>query len=169
MANEPRNRRYQWWRRAAVFVVAAAVTAAVGWGATRALEGVFDDEVEPPSLPEVSIVTAESRLADRGDPTAEYVCLVNGDDEPVDLTAWTLTDSAGHRFAFPQLELAPGARVRVHTGVGESTNTDVYWGRDAAVWNDGTDSIVLANADGDIVDEQHYSSSTSTRPSGDCE
>lgn len=61
--------------------------------------------------------------------------LKNNGVESVDLTGWTLKDEADHTFKFPSFLLEAGATVTIHTGSGEDTQTDLYWGSSQAIWN----------------------------------
>lgn len=87
--------------------------------------------------------------------TEEWVEVVNGGNATVDLAGWTLSDEAGHTYAFPDgnaSTLAPDASLKVRTGSGNDTATDLYWGRDRAVWNNGGDTATLRDAAGNRVD-----------------
>jgi hypothetical protein len=41
--------------------------------------------------------------------------------------------------------------LSVYTGVGEDTETALYWGRDEAVWNRSGDMLILRASDGSIA------------------
>ena len=64
-----------------------------------------------------------SRLAD---PSDEYVCLTNGDTGPADLSSWVLRNVMGRSYNFPTgFTLAAGSTVKVHTGSGQDSPTDL--------------------------------------------
>ncbi len=87
----------------------------------------------------------------------EYVCLVNTGDKAVDMTGWSLKDERGRTYNFPAFRLAPGKRVKVHTGCGTDTETDLYWcvkGR--AVWDNKGDTVYLYDAEGRVVSVYSY-------------
>ena len=86
----------------------------------------------------------------------EFVVLENTGAEPLDLSGWTVSDEAGHRYTFGEFSLDPGERVTLHTGSGTDTATSVYWGRAGAVWNNGGDTVTVRDADGDVVAERSY-------------
>jgi len=67
------------------------------------------------------------------------------------LKDWKLSDAAGNTFTFPALTLYTDAEVRVHTGQGANTPTDLYWNRAAATWSGG-ELITLRDASGSVVD-----------------
>ncbi len=86
----------------------------------------------------------------------EVVLLRNRGDAGQELAGWSLSDLAGNRFIFPALRLAPGETVRVWTGRGANTATDLFWGRAGAVWTNIGDRARLHNAAGVLVDEYVY-------------
>jgi LysM repeat protein len=94
----------------------------------------------PPQLEIVDVIG-------RGAPTAETVVIVNR-GRGLSLHNWSLRDAHGNAFVFPNLYLASGAELRVHTGVGESTPQHLYWGRESAVWEEAGDMVVLADERG---------------------
>jgi len=106
----------------------------------------------PPTLtptPEVPPDLEIVEVIGRGAPTAETVILANR-GRGVSLYQWTLRDGQGNVLIFPNLFLAQGTEVRVHTGVGEDSPLHVYWNRDTAVWEEAGDTVVLADARGVI-------------------
>ena len=86
----------------------------------------------------------------------EYVTLTNRGESPLDLEGWIVADEAGHRYEFGAVTLDPGASLRLHTGSGEDTGTDVYWGRSGAVWNNDGDTVTVRAANGTVVAERSY-------------
>lgn len=90
------------------------------------------------------------------DPTYEHVCVQNHDTVAADLTNWSIQDLIGHSYTFPEFSLNPATHVRVHTGSGENTATDLYWGRGSAVWNNEGDTVFLYDSSGSQVDEYAY-------------
>jgi len=84
-----------------------------------------------------------SRLAD---PSDEYVCLTNGDTGPADLSSWVLRNVMGRSYNFPTgFTLAAGSTVKVHTGSGQDSPTDLHWAyRVNPAWETG-DKLTLHN------------------------
>ena len=81
----------------------------------------------------------------------EWVEVVNPGMASQDFTFWTLEDENNNTYLFPEgFVLLPGAAVKVHTGMGNATETDLYWGRDDLVWDD-EEVATLKNAAGQIV------------------
>jgi len=88
------------------------------------------------------------RVISAGDITAEGVEIRNLGGV-VNMTGWTLTDSEGSTFTFPEQRLFTNGMVTVYTRVGQNTPIALFWGQSEAVWGDEGDAIVLANADGE--------------------
>jgi hypothetical protein len=88
--------------------------------------------------------------------TKEYVCFVNRDTVAVNMGGWHVQDEVTHDYTFPAFTLAPGARVRLRTGSGTDTTTDLYWGEGQAVWNNGGDTIYLYDGGWNLIDSYTY-------------
>lgn len=87
----------------------------------------------------------------------EYVVFTNTGSETLDLAGWTVSDAAGHTYTFPDgASLAPNASVTLHTGGGEDTTSDRYWGASSAIWNNGGDTVTVTNATGTVVMSKSY-------------
>ncbi len=94
---------------------------------------------------------------DHTNPNAESVVFENTGQRALELGGWTVTDAAGHIYIFPTgFVLKPGERVRLHTGRGPDSRTDLYWGVTSAIWNNGGDAIVVRNAEGKVVVRRSY-------------
>ncbi|NJE03274.1 lamin tail domain-containing protein [Thermococcus sp. MV11] len=84
---------------------------------------------------------------------SEYVVIENRGCEAVNLRGWQLMDEVNHVYVFPSITLESGASVKVHTGYGTDTDTDLYWGRRwGAVWNNDGDTAYLYDGSGNLVD-----------------
>lgn len=81
----------------------------------------------------------------------ETVSFRNDGSEAIVLQGWELEDGSNHVYVFGSVTLNATATVTVHTGHGTQTTSDRYWGRDAPVWNNGGDRILLRNAVGEVV------------------
>ncbi|MFC6954439.1 lamin tail domain-containing protein [Halorubellus litoreus] len=87
----------------------------------------------------------------------EYVVVENGGSSAVDMSGWTLSDAAGYTYQFPSgFTLDVNSTVKVHTGKGTDTSTDLYWGYESAVWNNGGDTATLTDDAGTTVDTYSY-------------
>jgi hypothetical protein len=89
------------------------------------------------------------RVLGAGDITSEGVEIRNTGGV-VDLTGWTLSDSEGNVFTFPEQRLFTNGLVTVYTRRGTNTPIALYWGRSAAAWGEPGESVTLANANGDV-------------------
>jgi len=86
----------------------------------------------------------------------EYVCLENQGGLAADMTRWQVKDLADHTYTFPAFALLAGARVKLRTGCGTNTLTDVYWCQGGAVWNNDGDTVLLYDSAGVLVDQYRY-------------
>ncbi len=99
-----------------------------------------------PTAPPTSITITYLSLLD------EMVTVTNAGATAVNLTGWTITDEgARNTYTFPVFVLDAGANVTVHSGAGNETASDLYWGRASPVWNNDGDIATLADASGRIV------------------
>jgi competence protein ComEC len=76
----------------------------------------------------------------------EYVCFEHAGGDPVDMTGWHVEDEQGKVYTFPSFTLSVGAHVRLRTGSGTDTSTDLYWGEGRSVWGNlwhGRDTVFL--------------------------
>jgi LysM repeat protein len=83
---------------------------------------------------------------------AEESIIISNSGPPVRLLDWTLSDQQGHVYVFPNLSLGTGVRVKVHTGRGGNSPTDLYWGLNAAVWGEAGDVASLRDNQEKLVD-----------------
>ena len=86
----------------------------------------------------------------------EYVCFDNQGSAAADMTGWHVKDANVHTYTFPTFSLASGAWVKLRTGCGSNTATDLYWCRSQAVWNNDGDTVYLYNAAWALVDQYRY-------------
>lgn len=81
----------------------------------------------------------------------EWVEMENAGMLSQDFTFWTLIDEKNNTYSFPEgFVLLPGAAVKVHTTLGNNTETDLFWGREDPVWDDG-EVATLIDANGEIA------------------
>ena len=83
----------------------------------------------------------------------EYVEIENQGLDDQDMTHWVLTDEDDHFYLFPEdFILLSGETVWVWTSDDEDTDTDLYWGRDDAVWGNQGDTAYLWNSEWVLID-----------------
>ncbi|MFF8882096.1 lamin tail domain-containing protein [Streptomyces flaveolus] len=86
----------------------------------------------------------------------EWVEITNNSRRSVNLDGWTLRDEDGHRYTFDDYRLDGRSTVRVHTGRGRDTDTDVYQDRRNYVWDNHSDTATLRNDHGRFIDETSW-------------
>jgi hypothetical protein len=123
------------------------------------------------TLPGVRMTTIyfDSPGADTGSNTslnAEWVRIKNFTSHRKTLTDWTLRDASSHVYHFPTFHLAAGAAVKVHTGHGTNTASNLYWRSSYYIWNNSGDTATLKNANGTVIDRCHYTSASD--PKANC-
>jgi hypothetical protein len=70
---------------------------------------------------------------------------------------YSLEDEAGHRYEFPDRVFTRGQPLKLHTGTGMDTSSDLYWGSSSPMWEDG-DTAFLLDPQGRLLLETGYSS-----------
>jgi endonuclease YncB( thermonuclease family) len=82
----------------------------------------------------------------------EYVCLINSAPKSIALQGWVIHDEYGWSYEFPIFNLESNARVRVLTGCGVDTSSELYWCKDeTAIWNNDGDCVTVLDGDGNEV------------------
>lgn len=106
----------------------------------------------------VKTVHADAEGDDRANLNDEYVIFENTGNQPLDLSGWTIADEAGHTYTVPEgVVLNADATVALHSGNGSDTATKLYRDASGPVWNNGGDTIIVTNADGEEVLRETYS------------
>ena len=135
-----------------IFVLIALLASALVFGLAAAQEDVTPDDIMAEE--DVTMNITGLSYADED----EWVEVANPGNASRDFTYWTLEDENNNTFSFTDgFVLAPGAVVKVHTGQGNDTVTDLYWGRDDFVWDDG-EVATLKDAGGEMVAQYPESS-----------
>ncbi|WP_030978992.1 lamin tail domain-containing protein [Streptomyces sp. NRRL S-1824] len=141
-------------RIAATVLAAGAVVSAVALPASA-----HDNDRHRHPRVDISAVQADSPGRDNYSNrslNAEWVELTNNDRRAVNLDGWTLRDEDGHRYRFDDVRLAGRATVRIHTGVGRDTRTDLYQDRRSYVWDNRSDTAALRDDRGRTVDTESW-------------
>jgi len=145
---------------AATFHVVLVATDGVGRSATAG--GDISVNASPVSTPLVRF-TWPFHFDAEGDDAAnlndEYFTLENAGTTVVDLSGWTVENERGVTYHFPVgAALAPGAVLTVHSGPGPDTAAVFHWNADAPVWDERSDTAILCDSTGNIVDIYAYAS-----------
>lgn len=136
---------------------------ALAKGRQSGLWGVVAEPVvtDPERTSMASIAISDARFDAAGDDNEnindEWVQITNTGTEPTDLSDWELSDEGpNHVFTFPEgFQLEPGAIVRVFSGCGDATSTELYFCvSGSAVWNNDGDTASLYDASGSLVDRR---------------
>lgn len=104
---------------------------------------------------EVSALRIDADGNDNENKNDEWVEVTNRGPGPVDLTGWSIQDEgSNHTFRFPSgFVLDERATVRIHSGCGTATPTELFWcNSGSAVWNNDGDIASLLSSDGSVVD-----------------
>jgi hypothetical protein len=106
---------------------------------------------------EIADINADAEGDDRENLTDEYVTFENTGEQSLDISGWTLEDAAGRSYIFPDgVTVDPQATIRVRTGSGTNTDTELYWGSGSPIWNNDGDTVIVRTADGTSVLEETY-------------
>ena len=105
----------------------------------------------------VEEIHADAEGDDRENLNDEYVVFGNDGTEPLDLSGWTVEDEAGKTYTFPDgFTLEPDASVTLYTGSGTDSSTELYWAYGSPVWNNGGDTVIVENSNGERVLSESY-------------
>ncbi len=94
----------------------------------------------------------------------EFVELVNVSNEAVDISGYTISDGVRVRFTFPAGVSLPAGGVVVVFGGGDpssfavATTGEVYAAEAGLALTNTGDTVILADAEGDVVDQMTYGS-----------
>jgi len=134
-----------------------ATSVATDGGTATDPGGGSDDGTPSADALVVKRINADAAGDDRGNLNDEYIVFENSGDATLDLSEWAVEDEVGKTYRFPEgTTLAPGDSVTLHTGSGTDTGTDLYWGNGSPVWNNGGDTVLVRNPQGDIVHQETY-------------
>lgn len=137
-------------RRIAATVLAAGALVSVAALPASAHDG---DHRRAPKV-EISSVQADSPGRDNRSNRSlngEWVEITNNSRRAVDLDGWTLKGEDGNRYKFKDFRLSGRSTVRVHTGEGRDTRTDLFQGRRDHVWGNRSDTATLRDDHGRTV------------------
>ena len=81
----------------------------------------------------------------------EWIEILNAGDADCSMDGWTLSDQQNHTYAFANITLKASASVRVHSGIGNDTASDLYFNRKIPIWNNEGDVATLKDASSKVV------------------
>ncbi|MFE2103972.1 lamin tail domain-containing protein, partial [Streptomyces sp. NPDC059468] len=74
----------------------------------------------------------------------------------IKLRGWTQSDRELNTYTFRNYWLGGRSTVRVHTGVGRDSSTDVFQDRRFSVWDRDADTATLRNDHGRFIDAESW-------------
>ncbi|MFJ8162211.1 lamin tail domain-containing protein [Streptomyces sp. NPDC096136] len=142
-------------RRIAATVLAAG--AVVGAAALPAAAQDRDHRQHP--RVEISRVQADSPGRDdhsNRSLNAEWVEITNTTRNAINLRGWTLRDDDGNRYRFDNVRINSHATIRIHTGSGRNSRTDLFQNSHEYIWGNNGDTAVLRDERGRVVDTETW-------------
>ncbi|MFD5413519.1 lamin tail domain-containing protein [Streptomyces nojiriensis] len=144
-------------RRIAATVLAAGAIVSASALPASAADGDRHHQQRP--RVEISRVQADSPgREDRSNRSlnAEWVEITNTTRDGINLRGWTLRDREGNRYRFDNVRIASRATIRIHTGNGRDTRTDLFQDRRNYVWDNHSDTATLRDDRGRTVDTETW-------------
>ncbi|MER7826987.1 lamin tail domain-containing protein [Streptomyces sp. NPDC096097] len=137
--------------------IAATVLAAGAVVGAAALPAAAHDGDRHHQRPRVEISRVQADSPGRDDRTNrslnnEWVEITNTTRDAINLRGWTMRDSDGNRYRFDNVRINSRATIRIHTGQGRDTRTDLFQDRRNYVWDNNSDTATLRDDRGRTVD-----------------
>jgi hypothetical protein len=86
----------------------------------------------------------------------EWVEVTNTARRSVTLDGWTLQDEDGRTYTFDHYRLEGRSTVRIHTGNGRGTDSDLHQDRRHYIWDNRSDTATLRNDHGRFIDDKSW-------------
>jgi LysM repeat protein len=121
--------------------------------ATAAAQLAVTDTTLPTSPPMTGQLQIEiSEIVAAGDVAQEQVVILNNGGELADMQGWTLSDTEGNIYTFPNFRLWGGGSVTVHSRIGQdgSPPANFYWGKLEPLWSLG-EMATLKDTQGEVI------------------
>ncbi|MFJ6484492.1 MULTISPECIES: lamin tail domain-containing protein [unclassified Streptomyces] len=141
--------------------IAATVVAAGAIVSAAALPAAAHDGGRHHQRPRVEISRVQADSPGRDDHSnrslnAEWVEITNTTRDAINLRGWTLRDSDGNRYRFDNVRIGSRATIRIHTGNGRDTRTDLFQDRRDYIWGNRGDTATLRDERGRTVDTESW-------------
>jgi micrococcal nuclease len=81
----------------------------------------------------------------------EFVIFKNNCNFSVNLSGWTVKDRSFNVFTFPEFELEAKAEVKLCSGSGKNTKSEIFWNSKHSIWNNDGDTLYLRDKDGNLI------------------
>lgn len=120
-----------------------------------AAEAVVTAAVPPPlsaeTVEEGEALVGISAVRGVGSLAEEAVEIINTGTTQQIMQGWQLADQDGNLYTFGQVTVfGEGAGILLHTGEGDSSATDLYWGLDEPAWESG-ELVTLTDSENQVV------------------
>ncbi|MCC0093246.1 lamin tail domain-containing protein [Streptomyces flavotricini] len=86
----------------------------------------------------------------------EWVEITNTTRDAINLRGWTLRDADGNRYRFDNVRINGRATIRIHTGTGHNTRTDLFQNSREYIWGNNGDTATLRDDRGRTVDTESW-------------
>lgn len=97
----------------------------------------------------ISDIEANPKGRDESNLGEEWVELHNDSEQDIDMAGWILRDeTTSNQFDMTGAILSPGAKLKVRTGEGRSTDSDFYLGESHPVWSNQNETVLLIDPNG---------------------
>ncbi|KMO93505.1 lamin tail domain-containing protein [Streptomyces roseus] len=141
--------------------IAATVLAAGAVVGAAALPAAAQDHGHHQQRPRVEISRIQADSPGRDDHSnrslnAEWVEITNTTRDAINLRGWTLRDSDGNRYRFDNVRINGRATLRIHTGSGHNTRTDLFQNSRDYIWDNRADTATLRDDRGRTVDTESW-------------
>ena len=88
---------------------------------------------------------------DKDNLNGEYVVITNNGNVAINMQNWSIKDEATHIYKFGDAVLNPHESVKLYTGNGDNTLTELYWNSKEPVWNNDGDTAFLFDKEGNLI------------------
>ncbi|MFE2877743.1 lamin tail domain-containing protein [Streptomyces roseus] len=141
--------------------IAATVLAAGAVVGAAALPAAAQDHGHHQQRPRVEISRVQADSPGRDDHSnrslnAEWVEITNTTRDAINLRGWTLRDADGNRYRFDNVRINGRATIRIHTGTGHNTRTDLFQNSREYIWGNNGDTATLRDDRGRTVDTESW-------------
>ena len=109
---------------------------------------------------EITTIHYDAKGIDDQNENDEWVAFKNTCEQQISVKNWLLKDSsASNSYIFGDINVAAQATIRLHTGCGMDTLSDIYWQcpqKAHAVWNNTGDEAMLFDSHGKLLSVYKY-------------
>lgn len=108
----------------------------------------------PAAAVSISATQFDAPGDDRQNLNGEWIQITNSGQNSASMTDWSIFDDSSRQiYEFPSFTLNPGTSVKVFTGKGSNSATELYMGRGSPIWNNDGDTATLKDAGGSNLPE----------------